>query len=259
MADPIVKKVTELIAADSVAADDLFIIVDVSEAIASNKTKKALARLITLYNPTQITDGIVTNSKIATGAVTAIKLATDAVETAKIKDANVTTAKIATGAVTAIKLATDAVETAKIKDANVTTAKIADGAVTAIKLATDAVETAKIKDANVTTAKIADGAVTVNKLAGSIVPYIGKFYLDGTLPTSDYILPTGWSVVRLSQGKYRVTHNFGSRKYLVILSGLPSSVVGHSNEANNTFDIESYSLSSNPNDNVIHFVVYKFG
>jgi len=229
MADPIVKKVTELIAADSVAADDLFIIVDVSEAIASNKTKKALARLITLYNPTQITDGIVTNSKIATGAVTAIKLATDAVETAKIKDANVTTAKIATGAVTAIKLATDAVETAKIKDANVTTAKIADG------------------------------AVTVNKLAGSIVPYIGKFYLDGTLPTSDYILPTGWSVVRLSQGKYRVTHNFGSRKYLVILSGLPSSVVGHSNEANNTFDIESYSLSSNPNDNVIHFVVYKFG
>ena len=199
MADPIVKKVTELIAADSVAADDLFIIVDVSEAIASNKTKKALARLITLYNPTQITDGIVTNSKIATGAVTAIKLATDAVETAKIKDANVTTAKIA------------------------------------------------------------DGAVTVNKLAGSIVPYIGKFYLDGTLPTSDYILPTGWSVVRLSQGKYRVTHNFGSRKYLVILSGLPSSVVGHSNEANNTFDIESYSLSSNPNDNVIHFVVYKFG
>ena len=188
-----------MIAADSVAADDLIVIVDVSEAIAANKTKKALARLITLYNSTQITDGIVINSKIATDAVTAVKLATDAVETAKIKDANVTTAKIA------------------------------------------------------------DGAVTVNKLAGSIVPYIGKFYLDGTLPTSDYILPTGWSVVRLSQGKYRVTHNFGSRKYLVILSGLPSSVVGHSNEANNTFDIESYSLSSNTNDNVIHFVVYKFG
>ena len=249
MADPIVKKISELVEASSIAADDLIVIVDVSESVAANKTKKAIARLIKLYNSAQITDGIIIDSKIATGAVTAIKLATDAVETAKIKDANVTTAKIATGAV----------ETAKIKDANVTTAKIADGAVTAIKLATDAVETAKIKDANVTTAKIADGAVTVNKLAGSIVPYIGKFYLDGTLPTSDYILPTGWSVVRLSQGKYRVTHNFGSRKYLVILSGLPSSVVGHSNEANNTFDIESYSLSSNPNDNVIHFVVYKFG
>ena len=417
MADPIVKKITQLTEATSIAADDLIAIVDVSETIAANKTKKAIARLIKLYNSSQITDGIVTDSKIASsavtdtkiasnavtttkiadnavtnskiadnaispaktsfmpissvdntvprfdstggklqtsgvvigddnrlslttsgiyamiikgkdtsvssytilcrnsedsntfyvcndgtvvaprfqgdivklgavgtnaiadGAVTAIKLATDAVETAKIKDANVTTAKIADGAVTGskiaanavetvkikdanvttAKIATGAVETAKIKDANVTTAKIADGAVTAGKLASGAVETVKIKDANVTTAKIADGAVTVNKLAGSIVPYIGKFYLDGTLPTSDYILPTGWSVVRLSQGKYRVTHNFGSRKYLVILSGLPSSVVGHSNEANNTFDIESYSLSSNPNDNVIHFVVYKFG
>jgi hypothetical protein len=56
-------------------------------------------------------------------ALTATGLAADAVETAKLKDANVTAAK----------LATDAVETAKIKDGNVTTAKILDGAVTAPK------------------------------------------------------------------------------------------------------------------------------
>ena len=123
MADPIVKKITQLTEATSIAADDLIAIVDVSETIAANKTKKAIARLITLYNTAQISDGIIIGSKIATGAV----------------------------------------------------------------------ETAKIKDANVTTAKIADGAVTAGKLAnGVVIPhYVGKFYRDGTLPDSSYILPTG--------------------------------------------------------------------
>ena len=78
---------------------------------------------------------ITTNSDIQDGAVGASKLATDAVELIKIKN----------GAVGATKLATDSVETAKIKNANVV----------ASKLAVDSVETAKIKNANVTASKLA--------------------------------------------------------------------------------------------------------
>jgi hypothetical protein len=58
---------------------------------------------------------IETALSLGTNDVTAVKIAANAVETAKIKDANVTAAK----------LATDAVETVKIKDSNVTLAKLA--------------------------------------------------------------------------------------------------------------------------------------
>lgn len=51
MADPVVKKITDLIAADSVAADDLIMIVDMSEPIPANKTKKVNASLLTSYDP----------------------------------------------------------------------------------------------------------------------------------------------------------------------------------------------------------------
>ena len=81
---------------------------------------------------------------------------------------------IAPGAVGNSELAADAVETAKIKDANVT----------AVKLAVNAVETTKIADANVTTAKIADANVTKDKLATGIksaymVVYAGTFTWAG--------------------------------------------------------------------------------
>lgn len=128
---------------------------------------------------------------IGTGKVVAGMLATDAVETAKIKDANVTTAKLADAAVTTAKitdanvttakLADAAVTTAKITDANVTTAKLADAAVTTAKitdanvttdkLAANAVTTAKITDANVTTAKLADTAVTTAKITDAAITY----------------------------------------------------------------------------------------
>lgn len=125
----------------------------------------------------------------ADGSITAAKLAADAVETAKIKNANVTAAK----------LAADAVETAKIKDANVTaaklaadaveTAKIKDANVTAAKLATDSVETAKIKDLNVTDAKIAATAAVRVK--------IETFrFADITATDSIYLIavPTGYTM-----------------------------------------------------------------
>lgn len=98
---------------------------------------------------------IVGTSNIVNGAVTNSKLATDSVSTIKILDLAVTTNKIDNLAVTAGKIATDAVITTKILDLNVTTAKIA----------ADAVTTAKILDSNVTTAKINNLAVTDTKLA----------------------------------------------------------------------------------------------
>ena len=88
---------------------------------------------------------IVGTSNIVNGAVTNSKLATDSVSTIKIVDLAVTTNKIDNLAVTAGKIAADAVTTSKILDLNVTTAKIA----------ADAVTTAKILDSNVTDAKLA--------------------------------------------------------------------------------------------------------
>lgn len=190
MADPIVKKISELVEASSIAADDLIVIVDVSESVAANKTKKAIARLIKLYNSAQITDGIIIDSKIATGAVTAIKLATDAVETAKIKD----------------------------------------------------------------------GAVTAGKLAnGVVIPhYVGKFYRDGTLPDSSYILPAGWSITHVGSGRYRITHNFNSSGYAVVAMGEHAATVSIPVLTTNNFELAVTSPSGATPDEIIHFVVFKF-
>jgi len=78
------------------------------------------------------------------------------------------------GWIVAAHIQSNAVETAKIKDANVTTAKIEDGGVTAAKLAADSVETAKIKDANVTLAKLASGITPA-----FIIVYAGEFTWTG--------------------------------------------------------------------------------
>ena len=94
MADPIVVKVSALTELTDVAAGDLFTVVDISEAISSEKTKKIQATNLKLFASTQIADTI----------VTAAKLAADAVETAKIKNLNVTTDKLADNSVTAAKL-----------------------------------------------------------------------------------------------------------------------------------------------------------
>jgi hypothetical protein len=127
-----------------------------------------------IINTSNIVNGAVTNSKLATDSVSTIKILDLAVTTNKIDNLAVTAGKIATDAVitskildlnvTTAKIAADAVTTAKILDLNVTTAKINDLAVTDAKLATDSVITSKILDLNVTTAKIDNLAVTTAKL-----------------------------------------------------------------------------------------------
>ena len=114
MADPIVVKVSELTELIDLAAGDLITAVDISEAVSANKTKKLQAGNLKVFNSGQITDGVVTVSK----------LANDAVETVAIKDLNVTTGKLA--------------------NLSVTAAKIANGTITATQLANDAVTEAKL-------------------------------------------------------------------------------------------------------------------
>lgn len=94
MADPIVVKVSELTELTDVAAGDLLTIVDISEVVTSEKTKKLQATNLKIFASAQIADLV----------VTAAKLAADAVETAKIKDLNVTTSKLADNSVTDAKL-----------------------------------------------------------------------------------------------------------------------------------------------------------
>lgn len=89
---------------------------------------------------------------------------------ADLLDAGAAAANLANGSITAAKLATDAVETAKIKDANVT----------AGKLAADAVETAKIKDDAVTTSKILNANVTPAKLSQPLTLGTAKASTSGT-------------------------------------------------------------------------------
>lgn len=105
MADPIVIKISELTELAALATGDWLQVVDISESLVANKTKKIQAGSLKVFTDAQLENSVV----IAT------KIATDAVETLKIKDA----------AVTATKIAANAVETLKIKDAAVTLAKLA--------------------------------------------------------------------------------------------------------------------------------------
>lgn len=126
-----------------------------------------------------VSDGSITDAKlaanaVATGkikdaAVTAAKLAALAVLTANIADGAVTAAKLATGSVTSGKIGSSAVTEDKLASNAVTSAKIADGAVGATKIENAAIVTSKIGAAAVNTDKLANAAVTADKLAAGSV------------------------------------------------------------------------------------------
>lgn len=84
MTDPVIKKISELTELTAPATGDLLVIVDISESIAANRTKKMQASNVKLFNSAQITDGIVVNSKIANSAITTEKIADGAVTDAKL-------------------------------------------------------------------------------------------------------------------------------------------------------------------------------
>ena len=152
MADPIVVKVSELTELTDLATGDLVTVVDASETVSANKTKKLQAGNLKLF----------TSGQLANSIVTAAQLATDAVETAKIKDLNVTTGKLADNSVTDAKLR-DSAALSVIGNGTNASANPAD-----IAAGTDGYVLRRsgttLGFGQVVTAGIADNAITESKL-----------------------------------------------------------------------------------------------
>ena len=121
----------------------------------------------------------VTSAKIADGTIVVGDIADNAIETAKIKDANVTTAKLAADAVTS--------------------AKIADGTIVVGDIADNAVETAKVKDANVTYAKIQNVSAT-DKVLGRVSTGAGVVEEIATTGSGNVVRATSPTLVTPTLG-----------------------------------------------------------
>ena len=154
MADPIVVKVSELTELTDLATGDLVTVVDVSEAVSANKTKKLQAGNLKLF----------TSGQLANSIITAAQLANDAVETVAIKDLNVTTGKLANLAVTAAKIADTTITGGKLVNGTITATQIANATITGAKLVNKTVTATQIADTTITGAQIADNAITESKL-----------------------------------------------------------------------------------------------
>ena len=74
MADPIVVKVSVLPELLDLATGDLVQVVDVSEPISANKTKRLKAENLKIFTGTQIEDSIISSTKLAPNAVTYQKI-----------------------------------------------------------------------------------------------------------------------------------------------------------------------------------------
>src|SRR5690554_2512553 len=174
-----------------------------------------------------------TSIQVSDGGITNAKLASDAVSESKIQDGAVTSSKILNGTIQDVDLANNAVSTDKIQNNAVTENKILDGAVAPEKLSADPADEGKvgvvqpdgtvvyqnldsenidgkdlslsagleftggtdgtgklladagigIADAGITTAKLANDAVTNDKLADNAVTSAN--IVDGTIATAD--------------------------------------------------------------------------
>lgn len=78
MADPIIVKVSDLTELSALASGDLLEVVDVSESVVSEKTKKLQAQSIKIFNANQLSANVVTGPAIANASVSLAKLASDA-------------------------------------------------------------------------------------------------------------------------------------------------------------------------------------
>lgn len=146
-----------------------------------------------------ITDGAITNPKIANDAVDSRVIAANSVMAEHIVAGAITGDKIAARTITANEIATNAITagsaiiadgaitTAKIADGNITNAKIANATITGAKIATATIDTANIKDSSITDAKIVN--LTANKLtAGTIdASQINVINLNANNITTGYL------------------------------------------------------------------------
>ena len=154
-----------------------------------------------------ITDGAITNPKIADDAVDSRVIAANSILAEHIVAGAITGDKIAARTITANNIATNtitaasgviadaAITTAKIADGAVTNAKIADATITGAKIANATIDTANIKDGAITTAKIGDLQVTNAKIANGAVDNAKIANLDASKITSGYI-----SAARIAAG-----------------------------------------------------------
>ncbi len=126
---------------------------------AEARTNLGLGTLAVLnsVNTPQLSDGVVTSTKIANSAV----------NTSKIASGAVTSSNLANSSVTSEKIANLAVGTAQIVNAAITTIKLADGVVTSDKLASNSVNTSKLNDGAVTSSKITYPLVAQN--SGAVI------------------------------------------------------------------------------------------
>ncbi|MFV9511801.1 phage tail spike protein [Tepidibacillus sp. LV47] len=143
--------------------------------------KGSLATEFVPHVDEQISDGAITNSKIANdavdgnkiadGAVTNTHIAANTITGDKLVADAITSREIAAGAVTANELAANAITagSAVIADGAITSAKIGDGQITNAKIANLAVDAAKIADATITGAKIANATITGANIASATI------------------------------------------------------------------------------------------
>jgi hypothetical protein len=169
-------------------------------ADANSTTKYPSVKLIkdyvdTLNAAAGVADGSITSAKITDGTIMNIDVnANAAIDYSKLNLSN---------SIVTSDIVNDAVETAKIKNANVTTAKLADDAVETVKIKNAAVTNTKLDKANIPLsgfgAAAADVALGANKLTGVADPTLAQ-----DAATKNYVDTKASDITTLADGKIYV-------------------------------------------------------
>jgi hypothetical protein len=185
--------------------------------------------------------GLVNNVDLTDLIITASKLATDAVESGKIKDAAVTTTKIANLAVGNAAIANGAITNAKIGDLAVDSAKIADATIVSGKIADAAITTAKIQDAAITTAKIGTAQITNALIQNAAISSakigdgeITNAKINDVIQSSDFSSgSSGWRIQKSGNAEF---NNATFRGTLNIKSAVSGARTEMTNDVIKVFD-----------------------
>ena len=133
---------------------------------------------------TALTDGSVTESKIADNAVTTDKLSDNSVTSAKIVNGTITGSDIANTTITANNIVDSTITGGKIAANTITATNLTDNSVTESKIAANAITSEKIADGAVGTTEIAADSVDLTKLAVDV----GTVAVQAEEPTDSNVL-----------------------------------------------------------------------
>jgi len=125
--------------------------------------------VIKFSTATVISDGSITNEKLALTSVSTGNIRDNAITEVKIADSSISTSKLSSASVTSDKLANNSVTVNKINDGAINSSKLGENSVIGSKLADSSVSTSKIINNNVTTEKLADACITNTKLGLSSI------------------------------------------------------------------------------------------